>query len=262
MNKRTTAGNALFFILIAIFLLGGLTVLLSREGGQSNDTGDTEKKSLKASEIISYMAQVQQGVQKLMSRGCSESNLNFTNTVYYQPWGDLAEPAYNYPKSPADGSCSLFDVRGAGLTPKLFPPKEFAKEGYPAGFDTYGTMALEFVSMIVPGIGTDRSELMVQLGEIDMGICNEINRRNGIGLYDGDEPNYDLNPTSGYAPPGKEGDDVHYDGNVVAEVVGGGAAMREINSDMKGKKSFCVANTNASWAAKDHSQAYMVLIAR
>lgn len=100
-------GNALIFILIAIALLGLLTVTLSRSGDSTNDTGDFEQNQIIASEILAYAKSIENAVQSLLARGCSENELSFENDVV---------AGYENPNSPADNSCHIFDTAGAGMT--------------------------------------------------------------------------------------------------------------------------------------------------
>lgn len=257
-----TRGNALFMILIAIFLLGAVTALIARTSSTSEETGITENRSIKAGEIVEYLTQVQGGVQKMLLNGCSENTLSFVNSTYYYSGGSLVSTAGNYPNAPADESCNLFSAKGGGVSPKLFNPKKFGKPGYNAAYDTYGTLALEFITAIIPGLGSNKSELLVMLGDLDMDICNEVNKRIGIGLYDGTEPAYDLNPTTGYAPPGVEGSDSHYDNNQFTEKDSSNTALDPFNDDLYGRKMFCAVNADRASSAKDWSRAYAVLIVR
>ena len=48
-------GNALWFILVAISLLGLLTIMLSRSSSTSNETGSYEQNIIGANGILSYV---------------------------------------------------------------------------------------------------------------------------------------------------------------------------------------------------------------
>lgn len=105
--KQNQSGNVLIFILIAIALLGLLTVTLSRSGDSTNDTGSFEQNQIAASEILSYAKSIENAVQMLLSRGCSENEISFENANV---------TGYTNPNSPLDKSCHIFDVAGAGMT--------------------------------------------------------------------------------------------------------------------------------------------------
>lgn len=105
---RRTDGNALWFILIAILLLGGLTVLLSRGSSTSDDSGEYERMTITASEIIRYGGAVETGIRTLIDRGCSE------NTISLDPDVDTVN-GYENPDAPTDYSCHVFRPEGAAV---------------------------------------------------------------------------------------------------------------------------------------------------
>ncbi len=108
------AGNALIFILIAIVLLGLLTVTLTRSGDSTNDTGDFEQNQIAASEILTYAKSIENAVQSLLARGCSENEISFWHDSDGNGTEDGSDDYYN-DKSPTDRSCHVFDVSGVGL---------------------------------------------------------------------------------------------------------------------------------------------------
>jgi len=112
---NTQKGNALWFILIAIGLLGLLTVMLSRGGSSTNETGDYEQNVIAANEILSYAKNMENAVQGLLARGCSENELSFWHDSDDNGTEDASDDYYN-PNSPTDHSCHIFDVAGAGLS--------------------------------------------------------------------------------------------------------------------------------------------------
>ncbi len=108
-------GNALWFILVAISLLGLLTVMMSRSGSSTNETGNYEQNVIAANEILSYAKNMENAVQNLLARGCSENELSFWHDSNGDGTEDASDLYYN-PNAPTDHSCHLFDVAGAGLT--------------------------------------------------------------------------------------------------------------------------------------------------
>lgn len=101
------SGNALIFILIAIALLGLLTVSMSRSGSNTNDTGSYERDQIAASEILTYAKSIENAVQSLLARDCSENEISFENNLV---------AGYENLNAPNDNSCHIFNVAGAGLT--------------------------------------------------------------------------------------------------------------------------------------------------
>jgi len=106
-ERQDERGSALWFILIAIVLLGSLTVMLSRTSDSSNETGDYEQTQISISKMMRYSNSLKTAVETLRSRGCSENDLTFDNAVV---------AGYSNLNAPTDNSCHIFDTRGAGLT--------------------------------------------------------------------------------------------------------------------------------------------------
>ena len=104
-------GNVLIFILIAVFLLGALTAMFVRSSGKSEETGSTERGSIYASAIVRNSAATETAIHNLLTRGCSESELNFYTT-------SSGAPSAN-PSAPTDNSCDIYNVAGGGLTPYI-----------------------------------------------------------------------------------------------------------------------------------------------
>ena len=70
-------GNALWFILLSVVLLGGLTAIISKGGSSSSQSGDFEKLKIKATTLLRYTKSVERAVQNMQLRGISESDLDF-----------------------------------------------------------------------------------------------------------------------------------------------------------------------------------------
>ena len=74
---KNQSGNILLFILIAILLIGLLTVSLTRSSNQSNDTGDYEQNVIAANKLLAYTKSMQIATQTLLQRGCGENDISF-----------------------------------------------------------------------------------------------------------------------------------------------------------------------------------------
>ncbi len=111
-------GNALFFILIAIALLGLLTMTMTKSSSTSNDTGSFEQNQIAASEILTYAKSIENAVQSLLARGCSENEISFENDVFTTYANSKLQPTGGHTNP--NSSCKIFDVEGAGLTPLYF----------------------------------------------------------------------------------------------------------------------------------------------
>ena len=109
------SGNALWFILVAIGLLGLLTVMLSRSGSNTNETGSYEQNVIAANEILSYAKNMENAVQGLLARGCSENELSFWHDSNGDGVEDNNDDYFNTVSTRTDRSCHIFDVAGAGI---------------------------------------------------------------------------------------------------------------------------------------------------
>lgn len=116
---KKNSGNALWFILLAIFLLGGLTVLLSRTGSNTEETGSIEKERLMASSLVQYGSSIATAIQSLLSRGCGENQISLSYDTNNDGVINASDTYYNA-NSPSDYSCHVFHINGAGLSYKKF----------------------------------------------------------------------------------------------------------------------------------------------
>lgn len=151
------SGNALWFILLAVVLMGALTLTLSRGGSNSDQTGDFEQMRVQASKVLRTAAGIEQAITQLkMNGGCSEQQISFEadeddDNVY----NDSDDRYYNA-KSPTDLSCHLFHRSGAALNR---PGAEW-----------------RFVTGSVENIGGGGTELLALMPDISADLCKAINR--------------------------------------------------------------------------------------
>lgn len=164
--RNNQHGNVFWFILLAIFLLGALTVMLTRTSGQTEETGESDKATIRATELIRHAATVETAIQNLLLRGtCSENTISLWRDDNNDGVEDSADSQYN-PNAPTDHSCHVFDVRGGGV-----------KSAY-ANTDSYNIA--EFVGI---GVTTARDLYIVMQNDyvgaprgISKEVCMAINR--------------------------------------------------------------------------------------
>lgn len=147
-----TRGSALIFILIAIALLGGLTVMLSRTSTSTEETGASERGSIEGSRLMAYSNSLKQAVDAMMLRGCSETELNFNHTSL---------TGYANPNAPSNKSCDIFDVAGGGITLKYFPDATIPPTVV-GGYTVFG-------------VGTASTELLYLYRGVSREACKSIN---------------------------------------------------------------------------------------
>lgn len=178
------SGNALWFILIAIGLLGLLTITFSRSS-KNNDSGDYEQTQIAASEILRYAKSLENAVQTLLAKGCSENEISFENNVV---------AGYTNSNSPAENSCHVFRSAGAGMTYQ--EPKDQWLDSSQTASSGYGEWFFSGQSRVIE-VGTDCTssapqcrELSIVLPFLDLDICLSINTQNDIN-NPSDEPPQD-----------------------------------------------------------------------
>lgn len=168
------SGNALWFILIAILLLGLLTSMMTRSGSSTNDTGDYEQLTIQANEILNYAKSIENGVQSLLARGCSENEISFEANN---------NSGYTNPNSPTDNSCHVFEPAGAGLA--YIEPNEKWLDTNQSSEDLYQelyfpeTICIKSVGSIDSICNTDsidNEDLILVIPYIKQQVCEQINK--------------------------------------------------------------------------------------
>ena len=182
-QQSTQAGNALWFILIAIGLLGLLTAMLSRSSSTSNDTGSFEQTQIAANEILNYAKSIETAVTSLRSRGCSENEISFQNAV-------LGAGSYVNPNAPADNSCHVFEPQGTGLVYEL--PEESWLDGT---YDTepwYGAWQFTARNIVRNAYNycgsAECADLIMVLTFVNRELCLQLNNLIGIDNPGGEPP--------------------------------------------------------------------------
>ena len=174
-TRHTERGNALWIILLSIALLGAITAMFARSGGTSDDTGDYERNSIIASDIMRYAAGLENAVQNLLNRGCSENDISFyyADEPYNSP-GDYTNPS-------GRAECEVFGANGAGMAYKTIPASWRAVSG------NYAARSHFAAGLCVNGVGTgttscnaSQTELRLIISGLTKSLCMTINDRLGI----------------------------------------------------------------------------------
>lgn len=170
------SGNALIFILIAIALLGLLTVTMTRSGDSTNDTGDYEQNQIAASEILGYAKSIENAVQQLLARGCSENELSFENSTV---------AGYTNANSPTDNSCHVFEPEGAGMTYQA--PNEDWLDNSKSAETNYLTWGFNGGYQII-GAESNNTDLIVRKAHLEKEMCYSINQLLSVNNTGSDVP--------------------------------------------------------------------------
>lgn len=175
MKHRKDAGNALWFILIAIALLGFLSALMMRTGSQTDETGDAERVTIQASAMMRYVAGLKTAIDGMKSRGCSENQISFWTDLNGDGIENASDTYYN-PRAPLDKSCHVFDVKGGGMTLQSPPAVNGNTFEYIFSGDNgiYGAGTSGNVDMT--GWDVSHMDLIVALPITSSALCTAINR--------------------------------------------------------------------------------------
>ncbi len=140
-------GSAIIYIFIGIALFGALMFMFSRGASQNTSSIADQQKSISASEIIDEARLFERAVQKVMSAGCSESDISFDPPPF---------TANTNTNSPSDKHCHVFYISGGGLSYGVF------NSGWKFG-------AASTVS------GSSSADLIAFIEGVDVSTCQKIN---------------------------------------------------------------------------------------
>jgi hypothetical protein len=157
-NQR---GNIIFMVLLAIALIGLLTVAIQRtdSGDASNISGET--LMIRASEVQRAASEIERAVMYIMERGnVSQRDLRFaipTNSA--TEYGDIT----SQPRR------QIFHTDGGAAN---YPTPPTGVQNAVAPWEFYGGTR-------IPGVGTNRPDLIAVLPNVTLQFCELINRLNG-----------------------------------------------------------------------------------
>lgn len=153
---QNESGNAIWFVLVAVALLAALTMAMTRSSDTVEQTGNIERLSLQASDLMRYTKGVQTTIDQMLLRSLSESDLCFHDSG----WG---HNDYNG-ASCANPANQIFGLQGGGLAWRTFD--------FVTSWDIFG-------SHLVQNLETSAPELIMQ-AQVSGALCRRINTMLGI----------------------------------------------------------------------------------
>lgn len=234
MTPHRESGNALWFILIAILLLGGLTVLMSRGSSTSDDSGDFERNRVLASEMMRYSKSISLAVDNLISRGCSETQLSF----WYDGNGDGVEDGtdrYYNPTSPVNHTCHVFMPEGGAVT--YVPVKDdwLDPTGHRADF-VAAEQCVAYVGTGDTSCADANTDLMFEFVTVKKALCMAVNDMVGI-------------PNPSGAPPQEDHASARFIGSFAANTTPATALIT--SPELDGKDTGCFTDSSGSLAGQN-----------
>jgi hypothetical protein len=235
MNRQS--GNALWFILVAIALLGLLGAMLMRTSSQTEETGEADRLSVAVSQLLRYTSSVTASVQNMLMRGVSESEISFANDLYQECDGDPIQAAGHNPNCTTE-DCEVFGL-GGGLQ-ALETPSALLTDDACLRWKA-GSVAIN--TRTVADVGTAKADLVLEVFDLTEEACVTINRLAKISMTGGEPPEDE---------EGIGGTDIFTGDYAVATSTIGDEA-----TELAGKKTFCLHRPS-----DDTYHMYTVLIAR
>jgi len=223
---KSSAGNALFLILIAVALFAALSYALT-QSGRSGGSADREQASIIAAELFQTSAALQSTLTRIkILNGCSDTQLNFENNVSFS--------SYVNPTSPADGRCDVFN----NSTGASFPanPENIGSE---KGWLITGAHCIRGIGQTNDCDAVEK-ELLLSYMHVSKETCVEINRKAGVGA-------------PGANPPGDNfggglGSSIHTFRGEYGTSTGSTAILE--GTDFNGKTAGCIQDTIGSSAGQ------------
>lgn len=189
---RSQTGSAMIYIFIAIALLAGLFYAMNQESRVNTSVLSEERAHLLASEIIEKSNIYAMAVQKLLLRGCDETEISFENALH------PSAASYVNAGSPADNSCHVFHPAGGGVALESISLPEDSLDTAFSGGGNYG-VSQHAGNYCIFGIGTgttvcndSNKELLYVATALKQSVCEAINQKLGINLPDGTADTEDL----------------------------------------------------------------------
>ena len=171
-RSRSESGNVVFFVLLAVVLIGLVTVAI-RSGGEGGNI-DRENMIIRASEMRQYASELERGIAFIMQDGASESEIRFASSA--------ADVYGNVNTTPTR---QVFNELGGGVTFQA-PPSEISNAQH---WEFYGNTHL-------PDVGTARPELIAVLPDVTLEFCQYINEVNSQTAQPDEDGDCNINDTA------------------------------------------------------------------
>ena len=164
-SAKKETGSVLFYILIAVVLLGSLSFAITRSNRAEVSGMNKERARLLASEIITTSGFIAEAVSTLRLRGCPEEQISLEASGL---------TGHVNGSAPSDKSCHVFHINGGGLNFQPINPKA---GNTPVWFFT-GELEVDAIGR-TNGTNTG-NELIAQAKNLHQSVCESINKLNDI----------------------------------------------------------------------------------
>lgn len=163
------SGNVFVIVILGVVLFGALMFIASRGMNESPQSISDKRARIVAADVLDSAQKFERAVNRLLSRGVSESDISFENPIVagYANVGCSVS------------SCKIFDPQGGGIG--WSSPPQDANDG--AQWLFTGQTCVSGVGEGGAGCEGDslaNEELLVVLPNIKKEVCAEINTRLGV----------------------------------------------------------------------------------
>jgi hypothetical protein len=174
-------GSIFFIILLAVAMFAMLTYAVSQGSRGSASALTREQAKTAAQEVISYGNAIQKAVAALRLRGCSDTQLDFTNGGKSMR-GNGGAYDYTNPNSPDDDSCDVFSMSGGKVTPQLLSSGYVDSGSVNPAFMDVRSFVVTATRMAELGqdSGAGGTDLILWLGRLQPEVCMAVNDLLGV----------------------------------------------------------------------------------
>lgn len=175
---RSTRGNILFLILLAVILFAGLTYAItsSQRGGGNDASG--EKMDLAVSDIVNFFAQVDGAVQRMrLSGNIDPTTLDFEVGTNFDADGTNTFSSVNSLNATCTSdACEVFDPAGGGASPRQFARYSPSLIVNIAGASQVaGNIYARPINW--PGAATALNDIALVINHMPIALCAAINEK-------------------------------------------------------------------------------------
>ena len=174
MRQTNQHGIAIGPILYIVAILAVLASAIAAGSGSFNGDISAVSAKAQASAILEYANEVKFAVDRVLGKGCTDTQISFENPIV---------SGYENPNAPSDKSCHVFDQNGGGIVWKKPPQYETTNGGnwfYSGAYDNlFG--GRHFGGDLPP---SEVADLTMILPDISLELCNEISGLLGGAKYD------------------------------------------------------------------------------
>lgn len=191
------SGSALFVILIAIALFAALSYTFMQNSRTSSSELTDHQAKMAAQEIIAYGNTIADTVQKMKLRGCSDTQLDFSNTTWKLANGNVKFPAGHNPNAPATG-CGVFKSDEGKANPIILPIEYTNGMALSATNTQHGHGGI--MTYPLPDVGNNsEKDLVLVFSRIKPEVCQKVNEILGVTNIGNTLPTYTASSSGEYA---------------------------------------------------------------